>query len=182
MFDISEIGKEMLKLQADLAEQYHYKPQPENIALENMQKYQDTLPSEMKENMTPVRSTRPGFEIPGKDIPLYSKDGTKIADKYDRIVIGHYGAFIEISNNDVYLDNIKCTPGQEYRINNPHYAERVKYQWMTTKDDSDCKLYYQQRGVTYADYVPGKWYISPFEVCDERERDQLYVEIEPEID
>lgn len=45
------------------------------------------------------------------------------------------------------------------------YSERVKYQWFTARDRSDCKLYFQQKGVTYADYKPNKWYISPFEIC-----------------
>ena len=53
---------------------------------------------------------------------------------------------------------------QEYRINDPRYASRVKYYWMTVNDNSHVKLYQQMRPVTYADYRANRWYISPFEV------------------
>lgn len=32
------------------------------------------------------------------------------------------------------MDNIVVKRGQEYRINNPKYSERVKYQWFTARD------------------------------------------------
>ncbi len=180
-FSITNIGKEIQAMQKDLAEKYKYKPQPADVASESMQRYLDTLPSEFKGEVKPVESKKPGFEIAGKDIPLYSKDGTQIATGYDRIVIGHYGAFIEISPEKMCMENIKVEKGQEFRIDNPEYAARVKYAWMTTKDDSHCKLYDQKKGVTYADYRAGVWYADPFEVCDAKEREELQQE-EPDKD
>lgn len=53
--------------------------------------------------------------------------------------------------------------GQEYRFTEK-YKNNVKYMWLTTKDSSACKLYDQQRTVTYADYKAGYFYVSPFEV------------------
>lgn len=162
MFDISRTGKEMLDLQDKLAERYKYKKQPDEIAECNMQQYIETIPIDFVSKVIPLDI---GYQISGKRMALYSKDGTLIAKGYDRIVIGHYGAFIEISPDDMVMDNIVVKRGQEYRINNPKYSERVKYQWFTARDRSDCKLYFQQKGVTYADYKPNKWYISPFEIC-----------------
>lgn len=182
-FEMGETGREMLKKQSDLAEQYGYKEQPPIVALANEQEYIEKLPSEMCkdadgkivikgiDNVRPAEKT--GFEIDGKDIPLYSRNGTKIAERYGRIVIGQYGAFLEIDPKDMCMDNVKVREGQEYRVNNPYYAEKVKYQWFTAKDESDCKLYFQQKGVTYADYKPNKWYISPYEVLVDWERDRL---------
>ena len=160
---ISAIGKEMLEFQDKLAKQYSYKVISPLIAKINMEKYYTTIPSIFQGTKHPTNE-KPGFYIDGKDIELYSDVGTKIATKYDRIVIGHYGAFIEIDQNDIIKENIRCTPGQEYRMSDPAYSQRVKYFWMTAKDTSNCKLYWQQREVAYADYKPFKWYISPFEV------------------
>jgi hypothetical protein len=98
-----------------------------------------------------------------------------IAYKYNRIVIGHYGAFIEIEKDDIYRDNVKCEPGQEYRIRDRRYRDKVKYQWYTAKDNSHCKLYKQTRQVAYADYQEDMWYISPFEVLDQNELTQLFL-------
>ena len=163
---ISVIGTQMLQMQTQLAEDYKYKPIPPLIAELNMQQYIENLPSEFR---TEVNHIYIGYELKGQNIPLFSKEGTQIAKRFDRIVIGHYGAFIEIAQKDMCMYNIICEKGQEYRITDPKYSENVKYQWYTTKDDSHCKLYLQQKTVEYADYIPHKWYISPYEVLDQEE-------------
>ena len=177
MFEISETGKEMLHMQDVLAKEYKYKKQPPEVAAINMEKYVETIPEPFQNAVRNAKSI--GLEMAGKNIPLYSKSGTLFAAKYDRIVIGHYGAFMEISPEDMVMHNVVVKKGQEYRIYDPSYAEHVKYQWFTTDDKSDCKLYYQQKGVTYADYQSGKWYVSPFEVCTVKELER-YLETEEE--
>ena len=97
--------------------------------------------------------------------PLYTLKGTLIANSFERVVVGDYGAFIEISTQDVERSNIKVKTGQEYRDKNPRYSNKVKYSWLTAKDDSDCKIYYQKRTVNYADYKIGYLYIAPEEVA-----------------
>ena len=173
-FEISEKGQEMLQFQDDLAKQYGYKVQPPLIAQENIEKYDETLPEEFKRGKVITDGIKgDGIIYDAREeadkSPLYSLNGTKIANGYDRVVIGQYGAFLEIDPKDMCMENVECKKGQEYRINNPRYADRVKYQWFTTKDTSDCKLYFQQKGVTYADYQPNKWYISPYEVCSKEQ-------------
>lgn len=79
-------------------------------------------------------------------------------------VCGDYGVFLEIEDNQIAKENIKVKKGEEYRIDDPYYMNTVKYEWYTDKDNTNVKLYHQKRGVTYADYKPGKWYISPYEV------------------
>ncbi len=195
-FDMSETGRSMLQLQDDLARQYSYKVQPPLIAQENIQRYYDELPEDfrMGELIRDLKGGGMALDVKkvwdsfahgvagsvnthgeveeGREtaiMPLYSLSGTKIADCYDRVVIGQYGAFIEVNPKDMCMDNVKCEKGQEYRINNPQYASRVKYQWFATNDDTHTKLYNQQKGVTYADYQPNRWYVSPYEVCTEEQ-------------
>ena len=97
-------------------------------------------------------------------VPLYSLDGTQIATGYKRVVIGDYGAFIEISPQQIIKDILCVKKGQEYRYNDDRFAEHVKYLWLTAKDASDCKIYLQKKTVDYADYKPHMYYISPYEL------------------
>lgn len=152
MREISQIGKEMLLYQEKLAEEHKYKPIPINLFTGNVRdKYEETLPDWCKDESNFTK-------------PLYSACGTMICTSFKRVVIGDYGAFIEIEPKDMCLDMITCKKGQEYRYQDEHYAKNVKYLWLTTKDNSDCKIYWQKKCVSYADYLPNMYYISPFEV------------------
>lgn len=174
---IDTVGKEILKYQENLAEQYKYRNVPKKRIDEVYDVYIEALPTFLDiDTLKTIELDKTYcYELKGKDIPIYSRNGTLIAEKYDRIVLGNYGAFIEIDKNDIILSNLKIKEGQEYRIQDPKYSEHVKYHWYTTKDESDCKLYFQQKRVTYADYKPGKWYISPYEILNQREI-ELYIQ------
>ncbi len=156
MAEMSKTGREMLAFQARLAEEYGYAPIGYNLFLGDVrQKYLDALPVWCK--------------IEGDVIPCYTLKGMKIATGYNRIVIGDYGAFIEFTPEQICKESLCVKPGQEFRINDPQFADRVKYHWLTAKDRSDIKVYFQQKTVTYADYLPGMYYISPYEItplCD----------------
>ena len=142
--------EEILLKQAKTAEEWGYKPLPPLLSYIYRKEYESNIPE--------------GLNINGGRIKLYSKAGTLLANGYDRIVIGDYGAFIEISDEDIFHQNIKVKPGEEYRMREIRFAERVKYHWYTPIDNSNAKLYYQQKTVLYADYKPNKWYISPHEI------------------
>lgn len=148
---ISDIGKEMLTFQTALADKYGYKPLTSALSSECREKYTKTLPSYFQGCLS------------GKKTLIYSLDGTPIANGYERVVISDYGAFIEIAKDDIIRENIKVKAGQEYRYRDERYSKRVKYLWLTAKDTSDCKIYFQKKTVTYADYRPDFFYISPFE-------------------
>lgn len=170
--DISDIGKKMLNFQEELSKTYHYKPLPKDVEKKTLSTYLDNLPQGISKIIDTGSECvlKPGFEMYSKEVfPIFSRNGTEIAKGFERIVIGHYGAFIEIRHSDMLLQNLKVKEGQEYRINDEKYAKHVKYHWYTTKDESDCKLYYQQNSVTYADYKTGYWYISPYEILDKEE-------------
>lgn len=150
--EISEIGREMLAFQERLAEEYGYAPIGYNLFLGDVrQKYIDKLPDWCR--------------LQGDSLRLTTLDGTLIANGYNRIVVGDYGAFVEIRPDQILRDALKVAPGQEYRVNDPRFRDRVKYFWYTAKDRSGVKIYFQQKTVTYADYKIGMYYISPYELA-----------------
>lgn len=141
--------EEVLKYQQNMVDMYKYKPVPPLYREDALRFYEDNIPE--------------GFSLMGDNVPLFSPEGLKICSKYNRIVIGDYGAFIEIMPEDIIHENIKVKNGQEYRDFDERYSKHTKYSWLTTKDRSDVKIYFQKKTVDYADYVPGRYYISPYE-------------------
>lgn len=135
-------------IEAKLAEQYKYKKLPDDLSEKYRQYFIDNIPD--------------GLFLNGGGA-LTTLNGTVICDSYRRIVVGDYGAFIELDaqyNNSSFV----VAPGQEYRINDERYSKNVKYIWLTINDGSNIKIYYQKKGVTYADYLPGMYYVSVHEV------------------
>lgn len=141
-------NSEILQLQEDLAIEFKYKKLSEELSA----KYQEIWRANLNQDLP----------LDGCNIDIYDANGTLICCGYNRIVIGDYGAFIEILPEQACKDNYIVQPGQEYRINNPKYSNNVKYNWLTI-EDSDIKIYEQKKGVSYADYKPGMYYISPHE-------------------
>lgn len=155
MKQISDTGKEMLAFQAKLAAERGYAPIEVDLFLGDVrEKYRQALPEWC------ILTGDPHAH-------LHSLAGTPLCSGYERIVIGDYGAFIEIAPERIYQASLRCKPGQEYRYRDSRFSENVKYLWLTAKDQSDCKIYLQKKTVSYADYVPGMYYISPYEVYKE---------------
>lgn len=138
-----------LKIEAKLAEKYKYKP----LTGELSQKYRDFFTENIPD----------WLPLEGGTVPLYTCKGSIIACRYERIVVGDYGAFIEFSE-PLYDGQFKIAPGQEYRLNDDRYSTRVKYEWLTIDDGSNVKIYRQKRTVNYADYKADMYYVSVHEV------------------
>lgn len=100
---------------------------------------------------------------------LETFEGTRICEHYTRVVVGDYGAYFEICPS-LMTDMIVIKEGQEYRLD-PKY-DKVKYEWYTIEDGSDIKIYKQLRTVKYADYVPGMYYVSVFDVIQVKIKDE----------
>lgn len=147
---ISLTGARMLKYQEQLADEYKYKPIPRTFFKDMRAEFEETLPE--------------WCNMSGDTTKLETRSGTVIASGYNRIVIGDYGAFVEFSRAQANAHHLKIKEGQSYRIEDPRYAEHVKYLWLTADDDSDVKVYDQKRSVEYADYKPGMLYVSVYEV------------------
>lgn len=149
---MSLVLNKMLKKQSELADLYKYKPLPPIISILQRQEYFDNLPS--------------WVNIEGKNQPIFSPSGIQISNGYERCVIGDYGAFIEIADDDIIKDNIIIKEGEEYRLNEKRYSDHVKYIWYCPEKGYPTKIYFQKKTVNYADYKIGYWYISPYECSD----------------
>lgn len=139
-----------LKVEAKLAEKYKYKPLSNDLSEKYHEYFRDNIPEWLSEF--------------GADTPLYTSCGSMIASGYDRIVVGDYGAFIEFDDDKIPPKSFEIAPGQEYRVNDERYSKNVKYIWLTINDGSNVKIYLQRKGVAYADYKAGKYYVSVHEV------------------
>ena len=134
---------------SELVKRYHYKPLSKELSAKQRAIYLAELPKE--------------FNINGDmNCKVYDKEYNPISTGYSRVVIGDYGAYVEIPLYKMILDDIIIKPGEEYRFE-PGY-ENVKYHWYCLYKNRDIKIYYQKHPVDYADYKPGMFYISPLEL------------------
>ena len=146
-----------LKFEADLARKFNYAKLPEDLSLSCRNFYFENIPM--------------GLKMFGDALMLRTLKGTRIAEVYERIVVGDYGAFLEIHPAMMHRDQLIIKPGQEYRINDEKYKKTVKYIWYTINDGSNIKIYKQTRPVSYADYEPRMFYISVHEVMFDLEEE-----------
>lgn len=137
-------------IEQDLAVRFKYKP----LSKETSDKYRKLFLENIPE----------GLLIDGNISPIRTKLGTVIARSYSRIVIGDYGAFVEIPEADMIQDVLMVEPGQEYRMNDIRYSSRIKYWWFTCVDGSGIKIYFQVRTVLYADYKVNCFYVSVHDI------------------
>ena len=133
------------QFEANLASKYKYKRLDAEYSAEVRAYYAENIPSFLSIIQ-----------------PLYTCAGTLICSSFNRIVIGDYGAFIEFSSDQANKDVFCIAPGQEYRLEERY--KNCKYIWLTISDSSSVKIYYQKHTVTYADYIPGMYYVSVHEV------------------
>lgn len=69
----------------DMVAKYHHRPIPTTPAAGNVKTYyRDKLPAWAKKKIS-------------RKYPLYTKNGEKVCERYERIVIGDYGAYVEMS-------------------------------------------------------------------------------------
>ena len=135
----------------ELVTAYHYKKLPFLQSACQRLWYYDHLPS--------------WCNINGDSCILYA-GSLPIANGYKRIVIGDYGAYIEISPSQIIGKNIMIKPGEEYRKEERY--KNVKYYWLCPLTDEKVKIYWQRHTVSYADYQPMMFYVSPYEVNNEQ--------------
>lgn len=93
--------------------------------------------------------------------------GIKIASGYTRLVVGDYGAYLEISEDQIEFNNLYIKNGQEWRLDGQRYPNSKYYWYATDNIEGAAKIYYQTKTVRYADYKVGYYYVSPYEVTFE---------------
>lgn len=100
---------------------------------------------------------------------LYTKNGTLLCNKYNRVVHGKRGDYIEIELSDI-IPKLVSKYGNNYTIpTNDFY-----YYWLTPINEPETKIYYQQKEVKYADYKKYKCYISPLLIKDFKDPESLF--------
>ncbi|MFS1429421.1 hypothetical protein LMH73_020320 [Vibrio splendidus] len=145
-----EIDEDPIAFANELSVKHKYKPLSNSLSQTARGLYLSKLPE--------------WCELSGSETPLMTKSGIVVAKGYSRTVVGDYGAYIEIDKELIVRSAICCQKGEEYRFRDPAFSNSVKYFWYTAKDSSGVKIYYQQKTVKYADYLVGKFYISPYEL------------------
>jgi hypothetical protein len=98
--------------------------------------------------------------IQSQILNLYTKSKLQIATGYRRIVIGERGPYIEFEKKDLIFNNFYIPEDKKIKLTykNCYYIE------YRSIDKSFLKLYFQKRAVNYANYLVGKYYISPFDL------------------
>lgn len=88
---------------------------------------------------------------------FYTLKGLILATGYSRVVIGGRGPYVEFETEHIRKDNLYIPKHAEHKLS----QSVCYYHEYRSKDECYVKAYYQQMGVSYADYVIGKWYIDP---------------------
>lgn len=124
------------------AEKYKYRPLPKEIGQAARERYSRTLN---------------GFgQVKRKEVKIA---GNLIALDYERVVVGDYGAYLEIAPES-FVGVLAVPENQRWRLDTKFIREKnlnVKYQWY---EAIGVKVYKQLGAVKYADYRPGFYYIN----------------------
>ncbi|MBO7211873.1 MAG: hypothetical protein J6V44_12835 [Methanobrevibacter sp.] len=99
---------------------------------------------------------------------LFLNDGSLFATKYNRVVHGQRGDYIELEKEHIIPELVS-------KFNNDlSKPADFYYFWLHPKDKSDYKVYLQLKTVKYADYKIGKYYISPDLIKDFKDPECLF--------
>lgn len=137
------------ELSEQMAKQFNYKKLPPQLSQRVRQIYKDNVPKYYQEH--------------GKHYTYYSLGYKPVCKGYNRIVIGDYGAYVEFTSEQACTENFIIEPGQEYRLE-PRYQVTEKYIWYRVNSLTDTKIYYQINPVDYANYQPGMYYVSVYDL------------------
>ena len=85
---------------------------------------------------------------------FFTRTGRSFATGYTRVVIGDRGPYVEFDARHLDLGSL-----EDAGVPHTYYVE------LRSVHDN-VKVYAQLLRVTYADYVPGMFYASPFELYD----------------
>jgi hypothetical protein len=96
----------------------------------------------------------------GDDISLFCKDcKMQISKRYNRIVIGERGPYVEFEPIDIIHENIIHGKDQNH----------IFFSEYCSSCSEKIFIYFQRKIVKYADYLVGKFYISPYLLCDKND-------------
>lgn len=125
------------------------------LALQSM--YRPLAEETRNEMHALYRANMNGFD--GEEKRHLQIEGASIASDYERVVVGDYGAYVEITPEQMTAI-LNVPDNQKWRLDQEYVKRKnlsLKYQWYVY---GDVKVYKQIAGVSYADYKPGMYYIS----------------------
>jgi hypothetical protein len=93
-------------------------------------------------------------------VDLRTSSGTLVATGFVRVVLGSRGPYVEFDDLQLVLSNLAVPESQKHRLGSSAFY----YDEWRTVDDASVKFYHQKSVVDYADYRPGMWYASPFDL------------------
>jgi hypothetical protein len=100
----------------------------------------------------------------GLDITFTNPIGTVVAYGYLRVVLGGRGPYVEMADRHIEKGNLHVPEKAAWRLDN----RRAYYHEYRTDDAAYTKVYRQLIPVDYADYIPGMWYVSPFDLTSDK--------------
>ena len=94
-------------------------------------------------------------------LSLFTSTRLHLLTGYERVVIGGRGPYVECLKRHLHHTHVHLPIPQMDRVTHP---DRYFYREYRTNDCAQVKIYFQYKPVTYADYIPGRFYISPFDI------------------
>jgi len=113
-----------------------------------------------------VEKTRKRLVLPEDGDPImrfFTHTGIHAATGYTRIVIGERGAYVEFSRDQVVAASLRIPEDQRWRVSE---ETRGRAYYIEHRAGA-VKVYEQLRGVDYADYHPGYFYVAPADLVSD---------------
>jgi hypothetical protein len=107
----------------------------------------------MRTNYRERVNLSPFCSVEDEQLEFRTRTGLVLAHGYVRVEFGGRGPYIEFRPCQIVHESIKHVE-----------AKWVQYSEFRSTDASNVELYFQKQTVNYANYVPGMWYISPFDL------------------
>ncbi len=102
---------------------------------------------------------------------LYLKNGFLFANGFERVVHGGRGDYIELTRAQIKLPLLSRFGNKNWETTD---SEDIYYYWLFPVGFPDVKIYKQCKTVKYADYKVGYYYISPNELLNFKDPEELF--------
>jgi len=100
---------------------------------------------------------------------ICTKNGVLVAFAFNRVVLGERGAYVEFLEEQVHVDALKIPSDGLWRL---YGARGLSAYYIEYRTADNVKVYHQRKRVAYADYVPGRYYISPKDLTNFRKKEK----------
>lgn len=148
------ISEEVNTFIQDMIKKYHYRPIPATVQTGSVKSYyRDRLPAWAKIKIS-------------RKYPLKTKQGDKLCEAYEKIVVGDYGAYVEISASHLLIDQFIYIDEQDISENID--TRQKSYMTFVLNTDPDFKILFQVKSVAYGNFIPGRFYVNPYTVISDR--------------